>query len=130
MHTGKNFGVDEWLRGLKAGRSLVTTGPILFATVNGKLPGETFSLKRPPGDGIAVDIESISEKPIAQIEILVNGELVESVVPDLMKTPAGAWRAKVSRRVTIKENLVAGSAQQSHRQSAVSSYSGRHDHYS
>jgi hypothetical protein len=103
VHTGKNFGVDEWLRGLKAGRSFVTTGPILFATVNGRLPGETFSFKRPPGDGIAVDIESISEKPIAQIEILVNGEVVESVVPDLMKTPAGAWRAKVNRRVTIKE---------------------------
>jgi hypothetical protein len=68
-----------------------------------KIAGETFSSKRPPGDGIAVDIESISEKPIAQIEILVNGEVVESVVPDLMKTPAGAWRAKVNRRVTIKE---------------------------
>jgi hypothetical protein len=103
VHTGKNFGVDEWLRGLKAGRSFVTTGPILFATVNGKLPGETFSSIRPPADGIAVDIESISEKPIAHIEILVNGEVVESVVPDLLKTPAGAWRAKVSRRVTIKE---------------------------
>jgi hypothetical protein len=44
VHTGKNFGVDEWLRGLKAGRSFVTIGPILFATVNGKLPARRFRL--------------------------------------------------------------------------------------
>ncbi|MSU62754.1 MAG: hypothetical protein EXS31_10220 [Pedosphaera sp.] len=103
VHTGKRFSVDEWLRGLKAGRSFVTTGPMLFATVNDKLPSETIQFKRPPTGGVAVDIESISEKPVARIEILVNGEVVESVVPDLMKIPEGAWRAKLNRRVAIKE---------------------------
>ena len=103
VHTGNKFSVDEWLRGLKAGRSFVTTGPMLFATVNDRLPSETIPFNRPPTDGLAVDIESISEKPVARIEILVNGEVVESVVPDLKKTPEGAWRVKLSRRVTIKE---------------------------
>lgn len=48
VHTGRKFDLKEWLRGLKAGRSFVTTGPVLFGTVDGKLPGEKFPFGNPP----------------------------------------------------------------------------------
>lgn len=104
VHTGKRFALDDWLRGLKTGRSFVTTGPMLFATVNGELPGTTLSFKKPPGRGVILEVESISEKPVAQIEILVNGTVVDSIVPHLARTPDKAWRVRLRRRVAMHES--------------------------
>jgi hypothetical protein len=33
----------------------------------------------------------------------VNGEIIESVVPHMAKTPEGAWRSKFNRMVQIQE---------------------------
>ena len=46
VHTGERFHLVEWLSGLKQGRSFVTTGPMLFAKVNDKLPGERFQFEK------------------------------------------------------------------------------------
>ena len=104
VHTGGEFDLDAWLRGLKAGRSFVTTGPMLFVTVDGKLAGETLSFNGPPPHEVTVDIESVSAKPVTQTDILVNGTAAESIVPDLAKTTEGAWRVSLRRRVLIKES--------------------------
>ena len=102
VHTGAGFDLAAWLRGLKAGRSFVTTGPMLFATVNRCLPGEPFEFAATPGDGVALEVESVSEKPVGRIEVLVNGRIVETIIPELMRTEAGAWRATVRRTVPIR----------------------------
>jgi hypothetical protein len=103
VHTGAGFDLAAWLRGLKAGRSFVTTGPMLFATVNGCLPGERFEFGAAPGDGVALEVESMSEKPMARIEVLVNGGVVETIIPELARTEAGSWRATARRTVPIRE---------------------------
>src|SRR5262249_20060434 len=36
------FSYDAWVKGLNAGRSFVTTGPMLLAELNGRDPGEVF----------------------------------------------------------------------------------------
>ena len=102
VHTGAGFDLAAWLRGLKAGRSFVTTGPMLFATVNGCLSGEPFEFAAAPGDGVALEVESVSEKPVGRIEVLVNGRIVETIIPELTRSEAGAWRATVRRTVPIR----------------------------
>ncbi len=89
VHTGEPFEPRQWLQGLKAGRSFVTTGPMLFATVNGKLPGETFEVGERPPQTVDVAIESISDRPIERIEILVNGSVAKKIMPDSESTAEG-----------------------------------------
>src|SRR4030095_8612816 len=45
VHLPDGFGYEAWKRGLDAGRSFVTTGPMLFARVNDRDPGEVFQAK-------------------------------------------------------------------------------------
>src|SRR5262249_6959195 len=42
VHLPEGFSFDRWFAGLGAGRSFVTTGPMLFATVNDQQPGKSF----------------------------------------------------------------------------------------
>jgi hypothetical protein len=68
------FSFEEWMKGLDAGRSFVTTGPMLYVSVDGATPG--VSLKRSPGTGIRMRIEVESADPVESIEVVRNGEVV------------------------------------------------------
>lgn len=104
VHTGEKFTLVTWLKGLKAGRSFVTTGPMLFVTVDGKLPGEAWSFDTDQPREIDVEIESLSEKEVSTIEILVNGRVVDVSMPEPTRTPQGAWRIQTRRSVSISES--------------------------
>lgn len=73
----KTFNVDNWLNGLKQGRSFITKGPMLFFTVDGLKPGNEITFT----DGSAeVHIEASALNPdgMQPVEIVVNGEVVAS----------------------------------------------------
>jgi len=46
VHLDGKLNADAWLKGLNAGRSFVTTGPMLFVTLDGREPG--IASRRPP----------------------------------------------------------------------------------
>ncbi len=101
VHTGNPFDADKWLAGLKRGRSFVTTGPMLFATVNGTRPGEEIQLKQGRSHHVTVELESISERPIDHVEILVNGDVAARIETDAAPTPSGAWRLVARESVSV-----------------------------
>ncbi len=103
VHVDGEFTPDAWLAGLRAGRSFVTTGPMLLASVNEKLPGELFKLSRGAAETFAVSIESTSARPVDRIEVLINGQVVAAPKPKNEKTAAGAYRTRATVRVPIKE---------------------------
>src|SRR5207244_11039685 len=41
-YTGGALSYDRWFAAMRAGHTFVTTGPMLFLTVNGKMPGDTI----------------------------------------------------------------------------------------
>ena len=43
VYTGMDTSYEAWWKGLKAGRSFVTNGPLLEVRANGDLPGTIFS---------------------------------------------------------------------------------------
>ncbi|RPI89882.1 MAG: hypothetical protein EHM42_02265 [Planctomycetaceae bacterium] len=104
VHTGDAFDADRWLAGLKAGRSFVTTGPMLFATVDGRLPGEEFEFGAGESRRVTVDIETVSEREVSAIEILVNGVVAASIAPDSTKTSQGAWKVSARRVIELRES--------------------------
>ena len=102
VHTGDQFALDAWWQGLRQGRSFVTTGPMLFATLSGTLPGERF--ETPGQNTYQLEVESLSEQPISALEVLVGGEVAARVVPELERTSTGAWRGTWRQSLTVDES--------------------------
>ncbi len=65
------FSYEAWVKGLKAGRSFVTNGPMLEFTAGGEGPGGTVRLAA-PGE---VEVRVAATAPVAvdRVEILFNG---------------------------------------------------------
>jgi hypothetical protein len=89
------FNYDDWMKGLAAGRSFVSTGPMLFARFNGQHPGHVF---RPTtGGGFQLDIAARAHAShrIDRLEIIVNGDVVRSM-------PTGRLKARARRDGVIE----------------------------
>lgn len=73
------FDYDAWLRGLRAGRTFISNGPLLELSADGKSPGSSI---RPRGP-VLVRAAAISRVPFERLEIIHDGEVVaERVAAD------------------------------------------------
>lgn len=75
--------IQEWLQGMRDGRSFVTSGPILLLEVDGASPGEQVDLS---GDGphrVTARVRVRSDvAPVTNLQLIANGRVVhEMVVP-------------------------------------------------
>jgi hypothetical protein len=68
------FTYDNWIAGIRAGRTFTTTGPMLYLTVNGKGLGETISARK--GEKVTVRADVHSLIPVDRIEIVQDGNIV------------------------------------------------------
>lgn len=96
------FSFEKWFEGLGEGRSFVTTGPMLLATMNGHDPGEVF---RPSGTGpevYKVAGVAIGASPLEKIEIVVNGEVVRALEPENRKSSSGALRSSFEEPLKLE----------------------------
>jgi hypothetical protein len=78
VRTGKTLDYDKWTADFRAGRSFVTSGPLVFLKVNGKEPGDEIRL--PAGRHtvqVSVEVESIM--PILDVEVLWKGKPIKTV---------------------------------------------------
>ena len=98
VHLPDGFAYEKWIRGLQAGRSFVTTGPMLFATVDGQKPGELFR-KTKPGKKFRVEGKIVSEEPLSFIEVLRDGVAVSTIMPQNRATHEGARESDFSTEV-------------------------------
>lgn len=73
VHCGAEFSVPAWWAGLKAGRVVITNGPLLRPRVNGQLPGHVFT--GVAGDELAlqVELELGTQEKIGYLELIQNG---------------------------------------------------------
>ena len=79
VHCGPELAWDAWWEGLRAGRVVVTNGPLLRPTVNDRLPGHVF---------VAEEGESLTLQPaltlsvrdrVDYLEIVKNGQVLHKV---------------------------------------------------
>ena len=74
VHLPDGFSYDEWMKGLDAGRSFVSTGPMLEVTFNGEDPGQWFSPGRKAKQfAVDVDVVATSRRELDRIEVVING---------------------------------------------------------
>jgi hypothetical protein len=91
------FSYDHWLAGLDAGRSFVTTGPMLSLTANGKPAGSTLKFGNSIPRAIQLEGQVQSEHPIDTIEVIVNGRVSRWWRPGhTTRTQSGAYAAKIA----------------------------------
>ena len=75
VHQPEGFSYINWMAGLAAGRSFVTTGPMLFLTVDGQQPGSKIMLDGEQTAKIVVrGMSPITSNP--DVELIVNGEII------------------------------------------------------
>jgi hypothetical protein len=88
------FNYEAWIRGLRAGRSFVTTGPMLRAKAGGKWPGAKFLV---PDQTTRYELkcEIRSEQPLESVELIVNGEIAQHFDP-VNKPDAGVFTNEVA----------------------------------
>ena len=72
VHLPDGFSYEKWIAGLDAGRSFVTTGPMILARVDDKVFGETRAGR--VGDEVTITGEIRSQFPLETVELVVNGQ--------------------------------------------------------
>jgi TolB protein len=93
---------QSWVDAVKRGRTFFSTGPILMLQVEGREPGEELALATGAPETVRVKSDVVSIAPLESLEILVNGEVVQTVkATDPLKivfdgsiaVPQGGWVA-------------------------------------
>jgi TolB protein len=92
----------SWLEAIKRGRTFFSTGPLLLLTVDGREPGEEIAVTATAPTRMRVKADVVSIAPVETLEILVNGDIVQTVrATDPLKVafdsdidvPLGGWVA-------------------------------------
>jgi hypothetical protein len=78
VYLGKQFSHQDWLAGQKAGRNFVTNGPMLFVTVDEQMPGVMLSENETQA---RVRVEASSAFELDRVEVLVDGQVAETLIP-------------------------------------------------
>jgi hypothetical protein len=73
------FSYEKWIRGLNAGRSFVTTGPMLRVEFDKSPAGTVFEKSQPHSVRIRGTAEGL--RPLTRIEVIVNGEVARVIDP-------------------------------------------------
>jgi Tol biopolymer transport system component len=68
------FSYGAWVRGLKAGRSFVTNGPMLEFSADGKSLGETVTLAA--AGEVAIRARAEAAAPVGKVELVHNGRVL------------------------------------------------------
>jgi len=95
VHLEEPFSFDAWMRGLAAGRSFVTTGPMMLAKAGGQWPGNV-PLPTNQAQAYRLDCTVLSEQPLETIELVVNGVVTQRFDPQNEKANAGSFESRVS----------------------------------
>jgi hypothetical protein len=91
-----DFTYDAWKAAIRRGETFVTYGPLLEFSVDGQPMGSRIAMSASGGMvDVAWEVRSVI-MPISRVELVVNGEIRESVAVD-GSAAAGTWRVRVDR---------------------------------
>ena len=82
VHCGDDFNWNSWWKNLKAGKVVVTNGPIMRPLVNGQLPGHVF--EAPAGETLSLQptLNLAIQDKVEYLEIVRDGLVIENVPLD------------------------------------------------
>ncbi len=104
--TDETLTFETWAAAVRAGRTFVTSGPVLELAVDGHEPGDVVRLSS--GGRLEVAVRARAAQPVvSEVELIVNGRIVaatsaaggttELALHETIAVEAGAWIAARSR---------------------------------
>ena len=96
------FSYEKWMKGLDAGRSFVTTGPMVFVEIAGQAPGSTIRREAARYSRCRIAGTVLSSQPIKPIEVVANGRIATRVPAENEKTTSGACRSPFEAELPIE----------------------------
>jgi hypothetical protein len=97
VHLPDGFSYDAWMQGLNAGRSFVTTGPMLRLSLNGQDHGHRFT---GAGEYRLTGVAD-SAVPLDRIELIVNGQVRQTITPANAATPQVGFSSPIDATTRI-----------------------------
>ena len=98
------FRYEDWIAGLRAGRSFVTTGPMLDVQFNNQPPGARLSGNAGEQNEVRVSGTVESAESLGAIEVIVNGEVHRTLDPQPEMTANASYRFEFSTTLGIKNS--------------------------
>ncbi|MEM8946532.1 MAG: hypothetical protein AAGD11_15270 [Planctomycetota bacterium] len=91
VQCGQDFSIASWLEGLRAGKVIVTNGPLLRTRVAGEPPGHQFNLSgnEVRDFQISLDLAFYEKAPVEYLEILKNGRVEHEIRLDELAKKQG-----------------------------------------
>jgi hypothetical protein len=101
VHLGreKTFDGSAWLEGLNQGRSFVTTGPMLLASLDDQDPGMVLH-----GGVHRLRGRAVSAWPLKSIEIVINGDIARTLNPRNSKAKQDAFESPIDEDLPINSS--------------------------
>lgn len=104
VHLPEGFSYEAWMRGLKSGRSFVTTGPMLLATADGRDPGHAWQRKAADKTPIELSVEVTSVHPLLYGEVIINGVPEQLLPAQNERVEHGVVRTRVTHSIVPKRS--------------------------
>jgi hypothetical protein len=95
LHPDDDFGYDTWCAALRAGRSYMSSGPLLRLSVDGADIGDTVQLPD-TGGTVAVEAAAASIFPMFRLELVHSGRVIAS-----SDSESGAHELRINENVKI-----------------------------
>ena len=89
VHVDQPLSYEAWLENLRAGRVVVTNGPLIRPNVGGELPGYVFQADAGQEVSLEVGLTLSTRDPISYLEIVENGRSVQEVRLDQWTAAGG-----------------------------------------
>jgi TolB protein len=90
----RGLDMDAWLGGLRAGRSFVSTGPLVELAIDGMMPGEELALPSAGGQ-VAIEARVRSITALTKVSLICNGETIQEI-------PLNADKRGVDFRMSLR----------------------------
>lgn len=101
MKAGEEFSLRSWIEAVRAGRTVVTNGPLISFTVDEADPGSRIELAAP--GSLQITATATGAWPLDRLEIVANGEVVaeiesagrafSTILETELQLPEGGWIA-------------------------------------
>ena len=96
------FTYEKFLAGLDAGRSFVTTGPMLMADMDGRQAGHRFRNVK-PGTRFKLKGRLRTDRPIADsVDIIRNGDIITPMVAQPILNKNGSYEIVINNDIEIE----------------------------
>jgi hypothetical protein len=95
----QDFTYTHWIESLRAGRSLVSNGPLMHWTIDGNVPTTNFGAAH-ANSILQIRVEAKSWEWFDHLELLWNGEIIDTLAP----TGRLPCHAEIEYEFTVRES--------------------------